>query len=520
MRESGLPEDYLEALDAKRRQLDDSIWKYIASKEREYKNYEKELRHQRRASQGQDGEVVGSGNGNGGRKRRSAGDKERAVEGGEGSPESGHAVTARVVGPENKRERETMDRSSIAGLKDRRASLERDKDFVGVFTPSFLPALSNEPQDTPAVLERTSSTPEQLLAGTGSDLSPGTIERNNSDTAIHAKKPTRPSQLVLQHRNSSSGSSADGRLASAMKSPTQRPKRKRVSLAVGDAIVAPSDNVPSSLNRPSTPSHSRIRQAAAASAPERSQSLPVQIPENASRSMANQMSSVAEAILQAEETAVVDSRGDDEKATLVSSPPMTEKNDFAPMPSTSPSKSRLDPDGDLFDLEHEDEDEDAGPPVADSDEIEDEVDEEAEIAGRLEKSAPTSATSNPIFTPPSGERYDPTTGMIPKPPSGEQDSAVPYLPSSQAGTSQMPAKPGFRRPSVVRDPVFKGSDHAYVEAEQEAVEDETYGSSFVRPSTKGSFTSGSLGESFMERNAEMMERMREEGRVRSAQVRS
>ena len=71
LRESGLPEDYLEALDAKRRQLDDSIWKYIASKEREYKTYEKELKHRRRASQGQDGD--GSGNGNGGRKRRSSG---------------------------------------------------------------------------------------------------------------------------------------------------------------------------------------------------------------------------------------------------------------------------------------------------------------------------------------------------------------------------------------------------------------------------------------------------------------
>ncbi|KAK3082496.1 hypothetical protein LTR53_020306, partial [Teratosphaeriaceae sp. CCFEE 6253] len=75
-------------------------------------------------------------------------------------------------------------------------------------------------------------------------------------------KYKRPVHLQLAKRTSSSGSSADGKLASAMKSPTQslqRPKRKRVSLAVGDSIVAPSDNVPSALNNSSAPSHSRVR---------------------------------------------------------------------------------------------------------------------------------------------------------------------------------------------------------------------------------------------------------------------
>lgn len=510
LRDSGLPDDYLEALDAKRRQLDDSIWKYIASKEREYKNYEKELRHQRRAAQGQDGEASGLGNGNGhvGRRRRSSDEKEKT--GGEASRQSSSAIvdSAEEQGGMAREARQTMDRSSIAGLKDRRASLERDKEFVGVFTPAYLAALSDESRNTSTGLERSSSNPERLSNTAASELPPGSIERTSSDTVIHTKKPSRPSQLVLQHRTSSSGSSADGRLASAMKSPTHRPKRKRVSLAVGDAIVAPSDNVPSSLSTHSTPSHSRIRQA-----------TPQQHPTPASPSedvsTASRSTSVSAAIVEAEQTTLANARTLDESEHAILGSPMIDKTDFAPMPKAVSSKSRIDPDGDLFDLEGE-EDSELPPPILDDDDLDDAM-EDQEEAGASAEPASASATSSPVFTPPSGERYDPTTGMIPEPEGGKEDSAVPYLPSS-AVTSQMPSKPGFRRPSVIHDPVYRGP--GYVEAEQEAVEDETYGSSFVRPSTKGSFTSGSLGESFMEKNAEQMMKLREERQQRTAQVRS
>ena len=547
VRESGLPEDYLEALEAKRRQLDDSIWKYIASKEREYKTYEKELRHQRRASQGQEG----SGEANGvspGRKRRDSpreaveenGDEGKVRKGAVELPESATAVLARVDGVESKdreRERETMDRSSIAGLKDRRASLERDKDFAGIFTPSYLPALSDDhtPHDAPGHLERTSSTPEQLLTGSAPSSaqlskSPGSLERTSSDSIVHAKKATRPSQLVLQHRTSSSGSSADSRLASAMKSPTQRPKRKRVSLAVGDAIVAPSDNVPGSLSagRPGTPSHSRIRQAVPAQPQPQAQSvaLPVSMQSNSETTgMSAQTTAVSQAILQAEEAAMANARNlsASQSQEAVLSPPMVDKNDFAPNPGTRLPQSRIDPDGDLFDLEGED-DTELPPPILDSDEGSDDAEEDTIITGRLETPS-SSAATNPIFTPPStshAERYDATTGLIPEPEDGKPDTAVPYLPSS-VPTAQQPLKPGFRRPSVVHDPVFPGA--GYAAAETEAVEDEVYGSSYARPG-KGSFVSvGSVGESFMERNAEEMALRRErekggrEGKERAAQVR-
>ena len=43
---------------------------------------------------------------------------------------------------------------------------------------------------------------------------------------------------------------------------------------------------------------------------------------------------------------------------------------------------------------------------------------------------------------------------------------------------------------------------------EEAVENEVYGSSYNRPNTKGSFTPGSLGESYMARHAEEMMKLR------------
>jgi len=483
-----LPDDCLEALDAKRRQLDDSIWKYIASKEREYKLYEKEVKQKRR----QETE----------KRRRHTAERENADAQVElGNDRVNVAGGSNVVGGDG---RETMDRTSITGLKDRRASLERDKDFVGVFTPTFLPALSNE--DVPPVpLERTSSTPDQLPSRFLEPLGPSAIKRTNSDSIVSNKKSSRPSQLALQHRTSSSGSSVDGRLTSAMKSPTQRPKRKRVSLAVGDAIVAPSDNVPGSLSNNSTPSHSRIRPAA----PDRFTSTSSRdiLPPAAMTAT----TSVAAALVQAEQTAIMNATNHAENQQTVINLPATTLNGTSKTSTASPSKSRIDPDGDLFDLDGED-DTELPPPILEHDDLDESaVEEDDELNDRL---ASLATTSNPINTPPRGERYESTAGLIPND-KRSPDNTVSLLGTS-AVSSQQPTQPGFRRPSVVRDPVFQGPDYAV--AEKVAVEDDVYGSSYNRPN-KGSFTAASLGGSYMEKNAEEMMRLRGE-RQRTAQVRS
>jgi hypothetical protein len=168
----------------------------------------------------------------------------------------------------------------------------------------------------------------------------------------------------------------------------------------------------------------------------------------------------------------------------------------------TPATVKLDPDGDLFDLEAV---EDVPINEDDSDDFENalESDEENDNPDRIEPIE----TAEDVLSDSDGVRYDPATGMIPEPPDST-DNAVPYLafgPSS-AVASQQPIRPGFRRPSVVDDPVFRGSN--YKVAERDAVENDVYGSSFNRPASKGSFTAGSLGESYMAAHAEEMMKSR------------
>jgi hypothetical protein len=281
----------------------------------------------------------------------------------------------------------------------------------------------------------------------------------------------------------------------------QRPKRKqRVSLAVGDAIVAPSDSVPLSLSQHSSSSHSRVRAAVT------EREFPVV--NKRSTSALEERSSSFDSSLQ--NVALANAIGPDDKevserlsAAAVSASPKSSSS-YRPGVSTS----KLDADGDLFDLEDEDDDE---MPPSDPTYSEESVDHSeepapesgAEIIGRVDDTPVTEG----FELEPGEERYDPTTGLVPEPPDGT-DSAAPYLafgPSSSVA-SQQPTQPGFRRPSVVYDPIYRGSDYQAVE--REAVENERYGSSFNRPSSKGSFTAGSLGESYMAQHAEAMMKLR------------
>lgn len=69
---------------------------------------------------------------------------------------------------------------------------------------------------------------------------------------------------------------------------------------------------------------------------------------------------------------------------------------------------------------------------------------------------------------------------------------------------------------MIKDPIFKGND--YQNEEAKAVEDEIYGSSFARPTVKSSFTGGSLGESYMARHAEEMNKLRTAKREQEVRI--
>jgi hypothetical protein len=483
--ETSLPPEFLEELLEKRKQLDESIHKFIAAKERDYKHYERELRQQHKLAQGQNGP-------NGISRRRLSPETAQvdapAVARRVASPSSGASAVkpGRHSSTDNADAVEKIDRSALAGLRDRRASLERDKDFVGVFTPAYLSAIDDAGRD----LERISSAPSAVPTAQQLHVpgQPDSLERSNSDSVVQAK-PKRPSQLVLAHRNSSSGSSADGRLTSAMKSPSQRPKQKRVSLAVGDSIVAPSDSVPAPPTSSNTPSHSRQRSPLPGpSVYDPRHDTPTTIP---ARSLSVEMS-----LLEAEQAAMANT------ASNLGNLAIRDQSDTGEAPASNsvmrpiPRSSDIDPDGDIFDLEAA-EDELTRPQPAEFENALESDEEYDDIAGRV----------NTTYIDGEPTRYDAETGIIPEPLHGK-DSAVPSLdigPGS-AVSSQQPIRPGFRRPSVIDDPVYRGP--SYATAEQDAVENEVYASSFNRPSSKGSFTVGSLGESYMAANAEEMLKLR------------
>lgn len=493
--EAGLPDEYLELLEQKRKQLDESIHKYIAAKERDFKTFERDLRlqyKQDKQEQNHDGtkavraSLEATKNGAGSPQLRAQQQPQSVVDAllaaGMNQEHIGQPLSVALVDADGS---PRLEAKSAAGLIDRRASIERDKEFVGVFTPAFLPALGNKPSSSSS---KTSNPPERAESApppgqTRESEEQPTIIRAHSDHVVQAKAK-RPVQLQLNQRTSSSGSSADGKLTSALKSPTQgtKPKRKRVSLAVGDSIVKPSDSVPTSLlNNNRTPSHSRTRSQAAD--PEREQSIDAKMANgNGTKDVEVQTTTSPQvsADVAVESTVAMPQTTNGQRAPAAPAPPNGKVTTSPSSPLSRPparAPMKIDADGDLFDLEEED-----MMPANISPE-----DEEPEITGRVNR--------NPSH-PDSGTELSPS-------PSEEEDHSphaehVEFIPGS-AVASQQPTNPGFRRPSATGDPIYAGAN--YARAEQSAVVNDVYGSSYLRPVTKGSFTSGSLGESFMARNA-------------------
>ncbi|KAK4561781.1 hypothetical protein LTR86_004460 [Recurvomyces mirabilis] len=507
-----LPEEYLDQLEQKRKQLDESIHKYIAAKEREYKQFEKDLRHRSKNNGAATAVALATG----------AGNQAQVLKQSEGNGQQNDAVDVllssggrSVADAQVVEKEEPTERSALAGLQDTRSNEEREKELIGLFTPSYLPAIDHK-DETP--LERTEPAPPDVEPSseiaTGPDVTnPASLTGTPSDTAANPKVK-RPAHLQLSSRTSSSGSSADGKLASAMKSPShtaQRPKRKRVSLAVGDSIVAPSDNVPSALHISSTPSHSRTRSPDS----DRAAGVPAGI--SATLDFAKKPLATSTISLNTSTAG---------GASTVESPPQT--GAAGSVAATSPTIRNIDPDGDLFDLEDEAE----TPAHATMDESENALtdeDEQSEMEGVSGRIATIPDQNEPALIPtksPSASgnekyAYDPEAGIMPEPSdtrepswSAEQKEAIDldFGPGSSgyaANASQQPAVPGFRRPSVISDPKFRGAD--YSTEELKAATEEVYGSSYTRP-TKGSFTGGSLGESYMAKHAEQMMQLRLEKR--------
>lgn len=494
--EAGLPQEYLDQLEQKRKQLDESIHKYIAAKERDYRQFEKDVRSQYRAQTHADAADAQQ------RRRASA---EEAQQAADKSPLSAVDTLLR------KGLRRDSDNNAIEGdagsssaqtataavsLNDRRTSDDR-KEFIGVFTPQFLPALETSEDERARTIARAASAPDMAInkeIKVSEDATVTAMQRANSDTVVlsaqaHAK---RPAHLQLSQRTSSSGSSVDGKLISAMKSPSEhpRPKRKRVSLAVGDSIVAPSDNVPLMVSNNSVPSHSRTRTTPPSS-------------QGSSPASGSPTQETSQFVLTTNLVKPTTTNGSTPSGLKALHEQQTANAQTQQPTQAGPSKYPGDDIGEFWHMEEPDEEEtEKFPDFAMDDEFEEDIG--TGIAGRV------SHTPSPkIAEPPTTAEDDDNTLYTAEPaiePEQESESEHLEFRPESVNASQQPTNPGFRRPSVIQDPAYTGKD--YSRAATNAEETGIYGSSYVRPVSKGSFTAGSLGESYMARHAEEMMRLR------------
>jgi hypothetical protein len=537
--EAGLPQEFLDQLELKRKQLDESIHKYIAAKERDYRQFEKDLKAQYRAQT--------SANANAAEKQSraqaatNAGEAQTGAQAHANTADAQHRAQANTNAAETQQQRrasaeeaqQVKDKSSLSAvntllrkgarrdsdnnavpgdstspsamsaippLGDRRTSDDR-KGFIGVFTPPYLPALDTSEDERARRIAGTASTPH-MAKNKDTKKSGEAMQRTNSDSAVstqqaHAK---RPAHLLSSHRTSSSGSSVEGKLVSAMKSSSEhpRPKRKRVSLAVGDKIVAPSDNVPVMMSNNNTPSHSRTRTT----------------PPSSQGSSPNSDSPIQQLSQQYTVTTNLTKSSATNGQTSSGLKALHEQQ-TANAQSQQPSKPQTsqypgDDIGEFWHMEEPDEDEtEKFPSFNMDDEFEEDIG--TGIAGRVSHTPspkpneqPTAADDEDEIMYNNNVPSQPPT--IPEDHEGTDSEHIEFRPGSVAA-SQQPTVPGFRRPSVVRDPGYTGRD--YSRAATDADEKGIYGSSYARPISKGSFTAGSLGESYMARHAEEMMRTRE-----------
>lgn len=408
---------FVKEIEAKRRQLDEQIHKFISQKEREFKLYERELRIRYR--------------------------------------------TAATDSPAT-----TASDESVQRKDDPDSPMKRETELLGLFTPAYLPLLDSRP---PAPARSPSAPP---LTDTPTDIVPDrqALHRANTDPACDNKPHS--IRIALGHRTPSSGSDTGKSLVSALKSPSALPKpfnKKRVSLIVGDAVVAPSDNV--HLGLPEEEQSSTQRHAVVQPSPQtplragavKSQPLPAVAPQNTQPgglslgfASATQAPGVSNGITPTNINAT-SAEGDLEIAS-----PFAMDEEFDSMTSQE-----------MYTTQIED--------------IDADIDSGLDSESTLREPSPDKSEAK--HTSP--------------------ESPIPKIEASSSASAQ-PIAPGFSRPSVKRDPELEFDDPN----PQDTLPPNSIYDSFTRPSY-GMQSIGSLGESFMAKNAEKMMRRRQSAQQRS-----
>lgn len=457
---------FVQELELKRKQLDEQIHKFIAAKEREYKRFEQEIRRQYQTAS---------------LHRSSQDDLQTDM-----APQiSDHqdsmpSFSASSEGPEAERHddqgnvRTRIDRKSAnSGLEDVRPSCEREKDFMGLFTPVYLPLLDGKPD-----LGRSPSAPNLTDSRGIDDLQTDRqpLQRAHTEPLLDGEGRIRPRQ------NSRTPSSCSDGLVSALKSSSGRkPKPMRVMLQLADDLPAvhPNDDLPtereyapvrqaeamhhSKSGRPKPEDDSPLQSPALS--PITADKDPNEVPTQKVRSSLTQGLAIRPSISLAPPMSRAHSRNTSDDFDDLASPfPLDEEaHETQPLPE---------PDWEVDFQEN----------------IEEAPAERSPIS--ISRSDTEQASSSPL-----------SSGMS----RGSLGAPTLKIRSSSSSSTQ-PISPGFSRPSVQEDPKFEFFMDQTEQVENLDVQGSLY-DTFSRPSLTGRGTmTGSLGESYMQRNAEAMMR--------------
>ena len=250
-----------EALERKRRQLDQEIAQFKAEKEHDYTLFERRLRDKSKDSSVRDASQSQ-------RKRGRSKSKNGAVEAGsmvkEGANwvprESGNAIAFQMsLGGKAEDPfaavRSSPSSESSPGSSGRftEALHEREKEFQGVFTPSYLPLVEIKPGNggsrSKGQLEPPHFNSEDIPAAryNGTAMLSSSAETTHPPMASPPLQPARPlsssvpPEKPLHHRSDSSRSdNSVASLRSSLRDPKQPRSPKRVLFSIDDTLVSPS----------------------------------------------------------------------------------------------------------------------------------------------------------------------------------------------------------------------------------------------------------------------------------------
>lgn len=459
---------FIEEVETKRRQLDEQIHRYVKQKEREFKLFERDARIRYRSAGATRSDISGT------------------------SPRADSISSSSSVSTTTSPmlQGRTMHPFALAGIDRPRTARDREADLLGVLIPSYIPLINTKGESSNTALPSTSAPAAvEPVQGLTAPEEPA-LHRANSDPSDD-KNTQKQLRFKLEKRNSSSGSESRG-LVSALKSstvPSREPKRKRVSLVVGDEVVAPSDNVAAfesanelarDLDRMDA-SGSKITDQSngsdAAQNPERTDTSS-ESPEPASGAQGGRYGN-------SHRSAIALAVANAQLARSASAGSSSDMEEIAAAASKESGEV-------LFGFDD----------IADQDAGSSSLSVEAAAAADFDDAPDIS----PVPSPAPAEDVP---GSLPMPKLSTMTERPPVQIRTLSSSSSQPISPGFSKPSVTSDSMINFNPDTVTPEIENNADFGSFGASAAFLDR-----GGSLGESFMERNAQAVRRMG--GRRRSS----